>query len=190
MKMTSRHAKVGRVSEVNAKEMTEVLTREDIPEETLEELSEFGSIMISEVLQRVTNIETKLISILALSAAMLGFDLLSNEILPKTGSALSIATRWALFLAVALAVWSLISCYLGLRIVISRWPSERDWFVVSRFAAPVDLAKTHLLALLDAHQANVRVCGEKAKYALYAQNALIASALVFGAICIIRTLAI
>jgi hypothetical protein len=190
MKMTSRHSKVGRVSEVNSKEMTEVLTREDIPEETLEELSEFGSIMISEVLQRVTNIETKLISILALSAAMLGFDLLSNEILPKTESALSTATRWALFLAVALAVWSLISCYLGLRIVISRWPSERDWFVVSRFAAPVDLAKTHLLALLDAHQANVRVCGEKAKYALSAQNALIASALVFGAICIIRTLAI
>jgi hypothetical protein len=49
--------------------------RENIPEETLEELSEFGSIMISEVLQRVTNIDTKLISVLALSAAMLGFDL-------------------------------------------------------------------------------------------------------------------
>jgi hypothetical protein len=190
MKMASRHAKVGRVSEVNSKEMTEVLTREDIPEETLEELSEFGTIMISEVLQRVTNIETKLISILALSAAMLGFDLLSNEILPKTGSALSTPTRYALFLAVVLAVWSLISCYRGLRIVVSQWPSERDWFVVSRFAAPVDLAKTHLLALLDAHQANVRICGEKAKHALYAQNALIASVLVFGAICIIRTLAI
>jgi hypothetical protein len=181
---------VGRVSEVNSKEMTEVLTRGDIPEETLEELSEFGSIMISEVLQRVTNIETKLISILALSAAMLGFDLLSNEILPKAGGALSTPTRYALFFAVVLAVWSLITCYLGLRISISQWPSERDWFVVSRFAAPLDLTKTHLLALLVAHQANARVCGQKAKHALYAQNALIASALVLGAICIVRTLGI
>ena len=180
---------VRRVSEVNSKEMTEVLTKGDIPEETLEELSEFGSIMISEVLQRVPNVDTKLISILALSAAMMGFDLLSSEILPKAGAA-SRPTRYALLLAVALAIWSLISCYRGLRIIISQWPSGRDWFVVSRFAAPVDLTKTHLLALLAAHQANERVCGEKAKHARHAQNALIASALVVGAICIVRTLAV
>jgi hypothetical protein len=110
--------------------------------------------------------------------------------LPEAGAVSSTPTRYALFLAVVLVVWSLISCYRGFRIIISQWPSERDWLVVSRFAAPVDLTKTHLLALLAAHQANARVCGEKAKHALYAQNALIASALVIGAICIVRTLAI
>jgi hypothetical protein len=181
---------VGQLSEVTVKEMTDVLGRADIPHETLEELSEFGSIMISEVLQRITHIEDKLISVMTLAAAILAFDLLSNEIWSKAGATLSAPTRYALFFAVVLAVWSVISCYLGLRIVVTQWPSERDWFVVSRFAAPVDLAKTHLLALLDAHQANARVCGEKAKYALYAQNTLIASALVVGVIGMIRTLAV
>src|SRR5215472_8428008 len=113
--MAVRHTRLDG-PEVNSKEMKEVLRSEDIPEETLEELSEFGSIMISEVLQRVTNMDTKLISILALSAAMLGFDLLSSEILPKAAT-LSTPTRYALFLAVVLAVWSLISSYLGLRII-------------------------------------------------------------------------
>jgi hypothetical protein len=171
----------GRVTEVPVSELEDIF-KKTIGTETIAHLSSFGALMISESMQRWSQVETKLTSLLTLSSALVAFLFLGNEL----WRASSILLKGALVAALVCAMISLLSSFLGLRLVLTNWPSERDWFVISRFEHPEDLAKTHLLALLDAHQANGRLTAKKANHALRAQYGLLSGAAIICVIFLIR----
>jgi hypothetical protein len=176
----------GRVTEVSIEEIEEILTGDDVHREALAHVYDFGcNAMMPEILQRVLQIESKLTSMLTLSCALIAFTSVGNEIWKQNSGAL----KGFLAFAVALVLFALVSCYLGLRIALAQWPSESDWFVRSRFNSPEGVLKTHLLALLDAHQRGARIAKRKATHAVRAQWALLLGSMIVGLICIIRIVA-
>src|ERR1017187_9862737 len=88
---------------------------------TIEELYRFGGLMVSEVQQRASDLDSKLTGILGWSVATLAFLLFDGKI-----SGLHGFGKVPVFIATATALTSVIVSFLGLKTTMWPAPSEQD----------------------------------------------------------------
>jgi hypothetical protein len=139
--------------------------------DTVEELYRFGTLMVSEVQQRASQLDSKLIGIVGWAAATLAFLLFQN----KTPSP-STAERMVTFVAIAFAVLSVLASCVGLKTAMWSFPSEPDWFRESLLDNAEALKQYHVVSMLNAHQQQHRMNGKKAYRLRYSEAFLAVSA--------------
>lgn len=172
-------------SEVNRDALKDYLQETERPPELLEELREFGVIMIDELHERRALIDTKAIG--TLGFALAGFALLVDWF-PKWVKTphpeISIAVvycAWGFALiAFASSIGSIILAFFAQSARGWTWPSENDWIRVSSLDYPYNLKCTHILALLDNYRTYNRANAIKAKWLVWAQVLLGSTGLCLG----------
>ena len=153
-----------------------------VGEPTFEALERFSGPMLEEVLARSGQIESKAISILGWSTALLGLLLIQVS----GGTPPAIANRWLLSAAIVATVVALAAAAEASRPRRWKWPTTRHWFCEDQFDQPNVLRALHLTALLEAYQSHARVNAKKAtaleisQWAIVIAGALVAAALVAG----------
>ena len=152
-----------------------------VSEPTFEALDNFSGPMLAEVLARSGQIESKAISILGWSTALLGLLLIRGS-----GASPAIGNRWLLRATVLATVIALTGAAEASRARRWKWPTSRHWFCEEEFERPHVLRALHLSALLEAYQSHSRVNARKARalavsqWAIVVAGALVAVALVAG----------
>ena len=131
------------------------------PDDVVDELYKFGSILFSECLSRGADIDRKLTSMLGWSIAALASLLLKRS---QSGfpELVSIIAAAAAFLALTVAA-------LALKTTIWPAPSERDWFNDGLLKDAQRLKRLHVISLLVAHQAHVQCSTRKAHFLSYVE---------------------
>src|SRR5262245_1921618 len=119
------------------KRMTDRLSASGFSAELLSALEQFAGPMFDEMLGRVAALETKAISILGWSTALLGFLLLAVK---PNGS----AGRYLLGGATVAAFVAITAASAAARAHRWRWPTIEHWFCEEEFESPLRLRAQHL----------------------------------------------
>ena len=145
--------------------------------ELLDELHALGTMMVTEVTGRVTLLDTKALSVLGYTAAILAFLFFGRPAWISSSAPVEVAL---ITVAVVLALGSLAVTFLALRIRTWEWPSEHDWFREDLFANPDALRRYHVLSLLETHKTHAEAANQKATRVRRAQWLLVLSAATVG----------
>lgn len=140
--------------------------------DTVDELYEFGTLLLAEVQGRSAALDSKLTSILGWSSALLGFLLV--------GAPGGFLGDLLLLVAAGLALGAVISSSAGLRIVIWMTPSEQDWFRDGLMDSPERLRSYHVISMLNSHQDHEREMGKKAAHLVRSEKLLVATAVLIA----------
>jgi hypothetical protein len=120
----------------------------ELADSELDELGRFGTIMTSEIISRIQQLETKAIVTLGYDGAIIAF------LLTLLGWRSYTATCPKVILCVA-ALLAAVSALFAAYVLIARtgwtWPSEQDWFPEKAFGNLNAIKRRHLDALLNAH---------------------------------------
>ena len=154
-------------------------------QELVDELFEFGQLLLDEVQQRTAQLDTKLISLLGWTAAILAFLLVGDASWLESAYR-SPATAILMLLATFCSICAVVCSFLGVKTAVFRSPSESDWFQTDLFDNVLDLKKQHLRSMLDAHQSSNQINAQKGNRAREAQWFLAASALLVGVITLVK----
>lgn len=166
--------------------VTEQLSADETPDETIDALDQFGSLMMEEVLGRVAVIESKSISLLGWSTALLGFLLLDD--LNSTDSLiLHPAVPYLLGTAIFCALLSLAAAFVGCYAREWAWPGVKHWFCERVFSKPRSLRVVHLKALLESHQVHSYVLKQKGLAVQVSQWTLVVAAVLVAVRLALRT---
>lgn len=173
-----------RVLTTDPKEVQALLNDPATKLETVNELYDFGKLMLDQIRGVRSSYDTKLTSCLGWGTAVLAIMLAGIRSWVGTGiaSALASAGTASALLGVLTSAFGLKS-WGGLQ-----WPSEKDWFRKEHMANPGDLKRFYVLAMLEAHQSySVRV--QRKGYALTAaEYLLVIAAMLMGAAVLVRQL--
>jgi hypothetical protein len=144
----------------------------ELSDPELDELGQFGSIMASEIVSRIQQLETKAIVVLGYDGAIIAF-LLNLLVRPPYTE-----TRSRVLLCIA-ALLAAISAFWAIYALSARtgwaWPSERDWFPEKAFGNLNAIKRRHLDALLNAHHQQGLRADRKGVALIWAQRLLIGS---------------
>lgn len=144
--------------------------------EELDELTDFGSIMMQELIDHIPQLETKAAIVFGYSGALIAFLLSALRWWPES----ALLKTGLLFIG---------ACALGVAALAVRggwnWPSERDGFPEKAFGDLHAMKRRHLDALLYAHQTQGRVADRKAIDILRAQRFLVAATIILGVVFVV-----
>lgn len=167
------------IKTVNSKEIERLLLANKY-EELTEELFSFGQLLLDEVQQRTAQLDTKLISLLGWTAAILAFLLVGDASWVESAHKPGIATTIVMLLATLSSLGAVACSFLGVKTAMFQFSSEKDWFETSLFNDVLTLKKFHLISMLETHQAHGRVNERKGQRAHEAEWLLAASAVLVG----------
>ncbi|SRR6266567_3313625 len=140
-------------------------------EEVITELYSFGSMLLSDMKEHVSQIESK-------GAVVLGWS---------TGTAAFLFTQFdrlkgslnsaIVFLSLLLAIAAIVSAYLVIR-TRGDWriPSDKDWFMAKALDSPDDLRIFHVRSLHEIKESQAKIADHKGAWLARAELALIACA--------------
>jgi len=171
-------AEIG-VKTVNPKEIERLLLANEYQELT-EELFSFGQLLLDEIQQRTAQLDTKLISLLGWTAAILAFLLVGDASWLESAYKTGLVTTIFMLLATLSSLGAVICSFLGVKTTVWQFPSERDWFQTSLFDDVLAMKKYHLISMLETHQAHSRVNARKGQRAHEAEWLLAVSAVLVG----------
>ncbi len=154
-----------------------------LPDETVDQLFNFGTALFSEVQSRSAQIDTKLGSYLGFCAAVIGFLSIG-----ATSGGLPTAIKYAMLGSVVFTLVALGSAFWGLKTKLYLTPSESDWFSESLLADAKQLKQFHVISLLLCHQDNQTTTARKARVCSVTEKCLAMGALLAGMIIILRVL--
>lgn len=154
-------------------------------DESLDELIIFGQVLLNEVQQRSSQLDSKLTTMLGLAGGMLAFLLVGNELWSKTEAWLKFFQSLLAF-ATVLGLFSIVFCYLGLRLRQWDFPSRNDWVKGELVADPDKLKRYHLISMLETHAAHSNINVSKADSARVAERLLVSAALTVGITLLLR----
>ncbi len=115
--------------------------------ELLDALTQFGELMLGEVTNRTNMLDSKALSLLGWTAALLAIWVGTWEATPFPHVELIVVTVGAIAAAVALLASSS-----ALRVRRWRWPSQRDWFCLAVFDRPSLLRRSHIVSMLETYE--------------------------------------
>jgi len=102
--------------------------------------------MVSEVMQRSSQLDSKLVGIVGWAAATMAFLLFQDHPNPST------AVRLISALATFSATLAVVVSFLGVKTTMSSFPSELDWFKQTLLDNIEGLKQYHVVSMLNAHQ--------------------------------------
>jgi len=159
----------------------------ELSDPELDELGQFGSIMATEMVGRIQQLETKAIVILGYGGAIVAFLLTMLARPPYIQTFPKITLCTAAFLATGAIC---LSAYALIARAGWTWPSERDWFPEKAFGNLNAIKRRHLDALLYAyHQQGLRA-DRKGVALIWAQRLLLLSLLALLALFLIAFVAL
>jgi hypothetical protein len=144
-----------------------------LSEQELDELNHFSPIMMTEILQRIGQLETKSIVIFGYNGALVAF-LLNALRWMHPNIWLNVLICGTLFLVTCSA---LLAAYAFIVRTRWQWPSERDWFPEKAFGNLHAIKRRHLDALLNAHQQQSQRADVKGVAVIWAQRLTVLSLL-------------
>jgi hypothetical protein len=159
------------ISYVDIDDIEVQLSSPELPDSSVGELYRFGEIMLSDVRQTSSLLDTKLTSILGWSTATLAFLLLDSN-----SKAVNFAKPF-LITAALIAMVSIGLSMLGLRSRLWPSPSEKDWFQDELLQEPSSLTRYHVVSLLASHQQHIKMNASKANFLRFAEITLMIAAL-------------
>jgi hypothetical protein len=168
---------------VDGEEIKRLLEHHPPDTELLSALEEFGRMMISEGQAHLAAIEAKGLSVLGWTSAMLAL-MFSKDL--AVSAKLPTVVVWLTGLGVLAALAALVWAAQCVRIREWTVPSQQDWFRTDIFGSVKILRAYHLLALLESHDAHIRVQDQKSEQLRKAQWSLVLAALALGVVVVIR----
>lgn len=150
-----------------------------VPMEVLEQLAEFGEVMIGEVQARNETIENKALNMIGWTSAAMAV-LLAAPPTVESGWLAKGMVGLVLGGAVA-AVTALLYSARALRMRSWHWPSQQEWFCDELLGDARKLRRYHLGVWLRTHEEHSRCTGEKAGALKKAQAAFILMGIALGA---------
>jgi hypothetical protein len=154
------------------------------PDETVDALLEFGSIVLAEASARSAQLDSKLGTYLAYSAGLIGL-LSIGTVLPQE---VSQGAKIALGFSVVFAIAAMGFAGYGMRSRDWPVPSERTWFCDSEIMSPQRLRRSHAIALLASHQSQNQQNVNKSIFSEIAEYLLAVSAIIAGLTILARLL--
>jgi hypothetical protein len=173
------------IKTVDPKEIEGLLMADQYRDLT-EELFSFGQLLLDEIQQRTAQLDTKLISLLGWTAAILAFLLVGDTTWLESAYKTGLATTIMMLLATLSSLGAVACSFLGVKTTVWQFPSERDWFQTSLFDDPLKMKKYHLMAMLETHQAHSRANERKGERAHQAEWLLAASAVLVGMTTLVK----
>jgi hypothetical protein len=167
------------IKTVDPKEIERLLMANTYQELT-EELFSFGQLLLDEVQQRTAQLDTKLISLLGWTAAILAFLLVGDASWLESTYKLGLATTITILLATLSSLGAVACSFLGVKTEVFQFSSEKDWFKTSLFDDVLTMKKYHLVSMLETHQAHNRLNERKGQRAHEAEWLLAVSAVLVG----------
>jgi hypothetical protein len=149
----------------------------------IEELYRFGGMMVSEVQQRASHLDSKLTGVFGWSVATLAFLLFDGKV-----SGLHGFGKLAVFLATAMSLASVVVAFLGLKTTMWPSPSEQDWFREDLLEHTEMLKRYHIVSMLNVHQQQGFKNARKADTLRTAEILLALTAIVIAGILLARLL--
>ena len=153
----------------------------------MDSLEQFGTLMLEELRERTYGLESKAMSTLGWSAALLVFLLFPFG--EGASGPLATLPRAVRLTAAAAALVAIVFAYLALRLTRWGWPSEHDWFREDLLSDPDALRRHHVQSMLATYRENRQRTQRKVRYAKIAELCLVIAALLVGAAVFISTLA-
>jgi len=172
------------IKTVDAKEIERLLLAKRY-EDLTEELFSFGQLLLDEIQQRTAQLDTKLISLLGWTAAILAFLLVGDASWlesAKTGPASTIT----MLLATLSSLGAVVCSFIGVKTTVWQFSSERDWFKTSLFDEVLNMKKYHLISMLETHQAHSRVNERKGQRAREAEWLLAVSSVLVAVTTLVK----
>lgn len=157
----------------------------DMPQGTVDQLYDFGKLMLDQIRALRNSYDAKLTS-------CLGWSTVTSAVL------LSRITTWVgpsasgklASVATVLVGLSVIASMFGLKSWSGwKWPSEKDWFHEELFPWPDRLRRQHLVSMLEAHQSYSRKTQKKGYALMLSEYSLIGSAVFLTAAIIVKQVA-
>ena len=164
-------------------EMRTRLIRDDVDDPLLSALEQYSGPMLQEMSDRLSMIESKAISVLGWSTALLAFMLLR-----PAGGQHSAAVSVLTGLAVPAAMVAVVAAALAVKSRKFEWPSVHHWFCGELFSTPLRLRALHIVELLASYNNHCDVAGIKAYWLVISQWALTAAALIVAVAAFLRVL--
>lgn len=149
-------------------------------QELAEELFSFGQMLLDEVQQRTAQLDTKLISLLGWTAAILAFLLVGDGSWLESTQKIGLASSITMILATLSSLGAVVCSFLGVKTQVFQFSSEKDWFKTSLFDDVLKMKKYHLVSMLETHQAHSQLNQRKGRRAHQAEWLLAASATLVG----------
>ncbi len=128
------------------------LAKAETPDATVEEFYRFGTLLLSEIQQRGSEMDRKLTNALGWSIATLAFLLLNKLRFAQVGS----YARSAVIIAAVLSFGCATVAALAVKTRMWRSPSEADWFKNELWDDPSTMKRYHVVSILATHQAQAR----------------------------------
>jgi hypothetical protein len=164
---------------VDPEEIKHLLLAADNKELT-EELFSFGQLLLDEMQQRTAQLDTKLISLLGWTAAILAFLLVGDASGLASATKAGVTTIIMMLMATLTSLGAVTCSFLGVKTTVWEFPSEKDWFQTKLFNDPLKMKKFHLISMLVTHQVHNRANDRKGRRAHEAEWLLAASAAFVG----------
>lgn len=154
----------------------------DPPSEVVDQLYDFGKLLLDQIRGLRNSYESKLSSCLGWGTATLAILLsgLAKWLSQDVAGILASAGALFAFLSVAVAIVGLKS-FGGWK-----WPSEKDWFQPEYLRWAAHLKRHHLVSMLEAHQSYSLRTQRKGYALMIAEYLLAASALCLGVAVVIH----
>jgi hypothetical protein len=149
--------------------------------ETKCQLREFATLMIDEVRDRATSLDTKGLAIAGFGAALVAFLLTTSTSRQAAGW-----LRFAVAVPTIVGTVAVLEAFMATRFKDWDWPSEQDWFRRDLFAHPELLRGYHLMSLLDTYRQHNAINAAKAT-ALRRAQALLVVATVMTALLVVAS---
>lgn len=148
----------------------------DFPD-LLDELFQFGELMLEEESRTTSTVESKATSVLGWTTGLLALFVLqpSRSIADMNVVELAL-TSFGVFGAFV----GLFGCFQALRVRDWKCPSQQDWFSPELFGHPSILRRFHLLSMLETHQEHSAVNAKKVHWLKVAQTGLIGAGASLG----------
>jgi len=150
------------------------------PDDVVDEFYKFGSILFSECLQRGSELDRKLTSMLGWSIAALASILLKHSKSEQLGALQGIF----LVIGAAAAVLSTLLAAFALKTTVWPAPSEEDWFREGLWEDVQKLKRYHVTSLLVAYHGYAKPIARKATCLGYVELLLLLAALSIVALII------
>ena len=148
-----------------------------------DELYSFGLMLLNEIGQRSTQIDSKAAMTLGWSTGILAFLFVNIE---QTKSNLNLAIS---FMGGACALIAVILSFAALRVYNEwEWPSDRDWLEETGFIRADELRRFHIRSLHEVRHNHKEIVGRKASRLLWGQSFLAFAGMLLALGIAIRTL--
>ncbi len=156
-----------------------LLSRETSPD-LVEEYYRFGSLMLSEIQNAASQLDSKLTTVMGIASGMLIFLLFGT-----VARDFALIKTWT-NLAAAIALIALATAVYGLMTRAWRLPSEMDWFKEELRDSNL-LKKYHVISLLAAHQQHVKLVYTKSNCLRGGEMLIVVSAFVVACILLLAS---